>query len=77
MSNDTVKTVDLEKIRDDYKAAAARIQRRIIICAGTGCVANGSLEVRDALAEALKEAGVDVALELKKEEEHTLSLIHI
>ena len=71
MSNDTVKTVDLEKIRDDYKAAAARIQRRIIICAGTGCVANGSLEVRDALAEALKEAGVDVALELKKEEEHT------
>ena len=31
MSNDTVKTVDLEKIRDDYKAAAARIQRRIII----------------------------------------------
>ena len=66
-----MKTVDLEKIRDDYKAAAARIQRRIIICAGTGCVANGSLEVRDALAEALKEAGVDVALELKKEEEHT------
>ena len=71
MSNEAKKTVDLEKIRDDYKAAAAKIKRRIIICAGTGCVANGSLEVRDALAEALKKAGVDVALELRKEEEHT------
>ena len=71
MSNEAKTTVDLEKIRDDYKAAAAKIKRRIIICAGTGCVANGSLEVRDALAEALKKAGVDVALELRKEEEHT------
>ena len=71
MSNEVKTTVDLEKIRDDYKAAAAKIKRRIIICAGTGCVANGSLEVRDALAEALKKAGVDVALELRKEEEHT------
>ena len=71
MSNEAKKTVDLEKIRDDYKAAAAKIKRRIIICAGTGCVANGSLDVRDALAEALKNAGVDVTLELRKEEEHT------
>ena len=71
MSIEAKKTVDLEKIRDDYKAAASKIQRRIIICAGTGCVANGSLEVRDALAEALKKAGVDVTLELRKEEEHT------
>ena len=51
MSIEAMKTVDLEKIRDDYKAAASKIQRRIIICAGTGCVANGSLEVRDALGE--------------------------
>ncbi len=63
--------VDLEKIASDYKAAAAKIQRRIIICGGTGCVANGSLDVRDALAEALKNAGVDVALELKAEDNHT------
>ncbi len=71
MSNEAKTTIDLEKIRDDYKAAAAKIKRRIIICAGTGCVANGSLDVRDALAEALKNAGVDVTLELRKEEEHT------
>ena len=71
MSTETVKTVDLDKIAADYKAAASKIKRRIIICGGTGCVANGSLDVRDALAEALKNAGVDVTLELKKEEEHT------
>ena len=60
MSIEAKTTVDLEKIRDDYKAAAAKIKRRIIICAGTGCVANGSLEVRDALAEALKKALKDL-----------------
>ena len=71
MSTENAKIVDLEKIAADYKQAAAKLKRRIIICAGTGCVANGSLEVRDALAEALKKAGVDVTLELRKEEEHT------
>lgn len=71
MSNNCVKTPNLEKIRDDYKSTAAKISRRIIICAGTGCVANGSLAVREALAKALKENGLDVTLELKMEEEHT------
>ncbi len=71
MSTEAKRVVDLDKIAADYKAAASKIQRRIIICGGTGCVANGALDVRDALAEALKNAGVDVALELKKEEEHS------
>ena len=71
MSTENAKIVDLEKIAADYKQAAAKLKRRIIICAGTGCVANGSLDVRDALKEALAKTGADVTIELKKEENHT------
>ena len=47
---------DVEKRIRDYEAKAAKIARRIICCGGTGCVANGSLRVRDALVEELKKA---------------------
>ncbi len=68
MSTTTVKTVDLEKIAADYKKAYENVKRRIIICGGTGCVANGSLDVRDALAKELEKAGIDVTLEVKTED---------
>lgn len=64
-----IKTVDLEKIKKDYDAATGKINRRITMCAGTGCVANGALKVRDALAEEMKKAGQDVVIELNYEEE--------
>ncbi len=64
----TTKTVDLEAIRDQYNAVAEKVKRRITICAGTGCVANGSLEVRDALVKTLKTQKVDAIVELKKED---------
>lgn len=63
-----IKTVDLEQVKKDYDAAADRIKRRITMCAGTGCVANGALKVRDALAEEMKKAGQDVAIELNYED---------
>ncbi len=59
--------IDLEKITADYLAAAGKVKRRIILCAGTGCVANGSLEVRKRLAEELAAAGIIAELELKAE----------
>jgi NADH-quinone oxidoreductase subunit F len=61
-------TIDIDKAAAEYGAAIKGIKRRIILCAGTGCVANGSLEVRDALVEGLKAAGQNVAVELKFEE---------
>ncbi|MDD3886585.1 MAG: NADH-quinone oxidoreductase subunit NuoF [Victivallaceae bacterium] len=64
-------TVNLEAIAADYKVAASKLKRRIIMCGGTGCIANGSLEVRAALAAALKAAGEDVAIEMTPGEEHT------
>ncbi len=62
--------IDLKKIAADYKRSAAKLTRRIILCGGTGCVANGSMAVRDALVEALRKAGVDVAVEIKTDAEH-------
>ncbi len=59
--------IDLEKIAAAYHAAEAKLHRRIILCGGTGCVANGSLHVRDALATALKKAKLPHTLELKGE----------
>jgi len=38
-------TIDLMQIADEYTEAAKSLTRRIIICAGTGCVANGALKV--------------------------------
>ena len=56
---------DVEKRIRDYEAKAAKISRRIICCGGTGCVANGSLRVRDALVEELKKAGQAVEVDLE------------
>jgi NADH-quinone oxidoreductase subunit F len=52
-------------------APAATTARRIVICAGTGCVSNGALKVRDAFAEELARAGLKVYLELEPEGQAT------
>ncbi len=60
--------LNLEQVTKDYTNAAERIARRVIICAGTGCVANGALKVFDAFRDAIADAGLDVVTELKREE---------
>ena len=59
----------LEERAAFYEGALNKIKRRIILCAGTGCVANGSLKVRDALAEALKGVDEKVVLELDEHDD--------
>lgn len=55
----------LEDIAAAYKQRAERTTRRIILCAGTGCIANGALKVHDALIDAIAEAGLDVEVEFR------------
>lgn len=66
----------LAAIATDYREAADLIRRRVVLCAGTGCVANGALAVHEALLAALKERDCDVTVELRTEqpEEHDLLL---
>ncbi len=61
-------TINLEKVAAAFKSASEKLSRRIVICGGTGCMANGSMLVRDAMAELLKQKNIDVELELKTEE---------
>ncbi|QSH41925.1 NADH-quinone oxidoreductase subunit NuoF [Lentisphaerota bacterium ZTH] len=58
------KKVDLKAMAAQYKAGIDAVERRIVLCAGTGCVANGSLDVRDELVKELEAAGVDTRIEL-------------
>jgi NADH-quinone oxidoreductase subunit F len=42
--------------------------RRVIVCAGTGCVAGGSHEVLEAFVQQIKAAGINVVTEFKAEQ---------
>ncbi len=59
--------VDLEAVARTYHALADTFQRRVIICAGTGCVANGSRQVYEAFVREIGAAGLDVAAEWRPE----------
>ena len=43
-------------------------QRRVIVCAGTGCVASGSYKVFQALVEQVRAAGIAVSTEFRPED---------
>jgi len=60
----TTKAETLEKIAEAYRTNAAKIQRRVIVCAGTGCIANGSLKVRDAIMKLAADKGLDIVVEI-------------
>ncbi len=59
---------NLEKIASDYEAMQSTVVRRLVVCAGTGCIANGSLKLFEALQEQIKKAGMNVVVELKAED---------
>ncbi|MGE5652780.1 MAG: (2Fe-2S) ferredoxin domain-containing protein, partial [Bacillota bacterium] len=60
----------LDALQSKLQEAQKRIKTRILICGGTGCVANGSLKVFEEVARLVKEknAYVDVDLLLEGQE---------
>lgn len=66
--------IDLDKITNDVKASSKNIKKRIILCAGTGCVANGALKVYDTFMKTAANMKIDVCIEFKKEESTSLML---
>ncbi|MDO4628340.1 MAG: NADH-ubiquinone oxidoreductase-F iron-sulfur binding region domain-containing protein [Planctomycetia bacterium] len=58
--------IPLEQLAENYQKATSQIKRRIVICGGTGCIANGSMSVRDALIEELEKAGEEVIVEINE-----------
>lgn len=62
--------LNLDQILADYQEALHHYKKRIIVCAGTGCIANGSLKVYNALKSSLAMHSLDVSIELKAHETH-------
>ncbi len=58
---------DIQKAREHYKTALAAQKKKILVCAGTGCVAGGSLEIHAELARLIEERGIPCVVSLEKE----------
>ena len=61
----------LNNIKENYGSLKSELKRRIVICGGTGCVANGSLKLLDALVKKITNEGIDCITELKREDHNT------
>ncbi|HOK14912.1 MAG TPA: NAD(P)H-dependent oxidoreductase subunit E, partial [Candidatus Kapabacteria bacterium] len=59
---------ELKEIAAKYNNCSNTLKKRVIVCAGTGCVANGSLKIYNELVQKINEAGIDCIVELKMEE---------
>ena len=64
---------DLQQLWEKCSKALEKQEKKVLVCAGTGCVAGGSLEIYEALKKMVKEKGllVDVSLE---EEKHGIGI---
>ena len=58
----SVKT--LESVAKEARTERDQLNTEILVCAGTGCLANGSLDVTKALERAIRGSGLDVKLSL-------------
>lgn len=58
---------DLINIRDEYKTSLEMQKKKILICAGTGCIAGGALEIYDEFVKLMKDKGINCELGLEKE----------
>ncbi|MGN0904648.1 MAG: NADH-ubiquinone oxidoreductase-F iron-sulfur binding region domain-containing protein [Alphaproteobacteria bacterium] len=66
---------NLDQIAEDYNGMHDTVKRRLIICAGTGCIANGSLKLYDELLKEIQKAGIEIAVELKAEDTREKTLL--
>jgi len=73
----TQTAINLQAIANNYKEKAQSIKKRIVICAGTGCIANGSMKIYDAFKEEMKNSGLDVVIEVDKHECNGKDQIHV
>ena len=58
---------ELQALRESVAKRMNAENKRIIVCAGAGCVSKGALKIYDKFAEIMKVKGIDFSLELQKE----------
>lgn len=57
----------LQEAREKFAASLKRETKKILVCAGTGCVSSGSLLIFDRLKAILEEKGIKCSVELAEE----------
>ena len=62
--------IALENYRKTCKKALDSQKIRILVCAGTGCVAGGSIDIYNRLIELCSKKGLNVQIQLEKEVSH-------
>ena len=63
---------ELITLRQGCMAAAKHETRKVLVCAGTGCVAGGSLEIYDAMKARLEELGIPCEVSLDMHVDHDM-----
>ncbi len=58
---------DLQELRVACAASLKLQTRKILVCGGTGCVAGGSMDIHDRLAELISEKGIKCSVEIEKD----------
>jgi NADH-quinone oxidoreductase subunit F len=62
--------VELQKERQAYEKSLASEKKKILVCAGTGCVSSGSMEIYDRLIALMKAENIPCSVELCIEPEN-------
>lgn len=60
---------DLATAADLYKNSLDKQTKKVLVCAGTGCVAGGSLAIYERIKELIREGGILADIDLTKEDE--------
>ena len=67
--------ISLENRKEQYEKYASDHADRITICAGTGCIANGSMKIYDRFKQVIQDRGLSINVALEKEKDADYSLI--
>lgn len=65
---------ELDQAREKYLASLNSQKKKILVCAGTGCVAGGSLKIYDRLKTLMEEKGLACCVVLEEEPHDTVGL---
>ncbi len=75
MAFEVIKTRDdLNRLQKKFKESLDSQKKQILICAGTGCVAGGSLKIYERLQEILKERNIPCSVMLEEEPHDTVGV---
>ncbi|MBO5772606.1 MAG: NADH-quinone oxidoreductase subunit NuoF [Clostridia bacterium] len=61
---------ELSSLREALQSALEKQKKKILVCAGTGCIAGGSLEIFAELQKLVEEKGLDCVVSLEEETKH-------